>query len=102
MKTQIYKIKERVWLYPDEHAMDRWHFVDVGKKVSKEIKETYGAHRRGFGSVPVVVTVGKTSWKTSLFPDRKRGGYILPLKADARKKEGIKEGIMLAYTIQIR
>jgi len=67
-------------------AFGFWYFVTVDKKESKEIKEKYGKVRRGFGSVPVGVTVGKTSWKTSVFPN-KSGTYDLPIKALVRRKE---------------
>ena len=85
MKPKQYKIRSKVWLYP---GMAGWHFATVGKKETKEIKETYGKRRRGFGSMPVQVTVGETNWKTSIFPS-KDGTYVLPLKANVRKKEDI-------------
>jgi len=52
------------------------------------IKETYGKVHRGFGSIRVTVTVGDTTWKTSVFPN-KDGTYGLPIKASVRQKEGI-------------
>jgi hypothetical protein len=51
-----------------------------------------GATGRGWGSVPVVATIGGTTWKTSIFPDKKAGSFVLPLKAEVRKAEGIEEG----------
>lgn len=94
----IYKVKGKVWLYPGEAA---WHFVNVSKKVSREIKENFAAQARGFGSIRVKVMAGKTSWKTSIFPDSISGTYLLPIKADVRKKEKIREGTMLLYAIEI-
>ncbi len=35
------------------------------------------------------MTLGETRWKTSIFPDKKRGSYVLPLKASIRKKEHV-------------
>jgi len=89
MKSKQYKICAEVWVYPGATA---WHFVTVGKKESKEIKEKYGKVRRGFGSIPVEVTVGETRWKTSIFPNSRDGTYILPIKAQVRKEEEIYEG----------
>jgi hypothetical protein len=37
--------------------------------------------------VPVELRIGRTDWRTSLFP--KDGGYVLPLRASARKRENI-------------
>jgi len=100
MRSHIFKIKEKVWLYASAKAA--WHFVGLGKKISKEIKDGYlFIGKRGFGSVPVYATIGKTRWKTSIFPDSRRGEYILPLKSDVRKNEGIKNGDTISYSIEI-
>lgn len=94
-----YQIKTVVWRYKGDSG---WHFADVGKKVSDEIKVNQGSFRRGFGSVPVKVTIGKTSWETSIFPDKNSAGYILPLKKSVRQSEGIKEGDKIDMLLEIR
>lgn len=98
LKNQ-FKMRARVWLYP---GMASWHFVTLPKKQSEVIKETFGEMSRGWGSLPVVVTIGKTSWKTSIFPDKKVGAYLLPLKADVRKKEAIEDGDRISLLLEIR
>jgi hypothetical protein len=50
----------------------------------------------------VQVTLGKTSWKTSIFPDKKSGTYLLPLKVDVRRKEEITHGDSVNFSIQIK
>jgi len=95
-----FKFKTEVWLYPAEHAA--WHFATVDKKISEKIKDGQQGTRRGFGSVPVEVTVGKTTWETSIFPDKGHGAYVLPIKADVRKKEGIFGGDIITLHITIR
>jgi hypothetical protein len=99
MKGEKYTVRAKVWLYP---GMAGWHFVSVGKNESQKIKRKYGVGRRGFGSVPVLVNIGKTSWKTSIFPDKKSGVYVMPLKADVRKKEGITINKTITFSIQIQ
>jgi hypothetical protein len=60
------------------------------------------AHSRSaWGSIRVIATVGRTSWKTSIFPDKKRGAYLLPLKAAVRTKEKIEPGNTVAVTIEL-
>lgn len=98
MKHPTYVLRGRVWLYPGEAA---WHFVNVTKKVSEEIKENFSGSKRGFGSIKVKVTVGSTTWSTSIFPDKKTGTYILPLKAKVRKRENINDGGSISYTLEI-
>lgn len=55
----------------------------------------------GWGSLPVMATIGKTSWKTSIFPDKKSESYLLPLKAEVRKKEKIYEDQTILFLIKI-
>lgn len=94
-----FKIKSKVWLYP---GMAGWHFVNVSKRTSNEIENLFGGMAGGWGSLPVIVMVGKTRWKTSIFPDKKSGGYILPLKAEVRKKEHIVIGNTINFMIEIQ
>jgi hypothetical protein len=99
MELEKYTMRAKVWIY---HGMVGWHFVNVGKKQSAPIKKKYGIGRRGFGSVPVLVTMGKTSWRTSVFPEKKSGTYLLPLKAEVRKKEGIVNRDTIKFSIEIQ
>lgn len=88
-----------VWLYPGENAS--WHFVTLPKKESEVIKETFGKQSPGWGSLSVQVVIGVTKWKTSLFPDKRSGGYLLPLKAAVREKERIREGDQIRFVVTV-
>ncbi len=88
-----------VWLYPGAQAA--WHFVTIPETISATIKKTFGAQAKGWGSIAVETTIGKTTWKTSIFPDRKRNAYILPLKAAVREKEDIAKGEQIKVCLQI-
>jgi hypothetical protein len=95
---KVYKLRSKVWLYP---GMAGWHFIGVDEKNSHEIKATQiGMPRRGWGSIPVTVKLGKSEWKTSIFPD-KSGVYLLPVKAAVRKQERIVANDVVAYTITV-
>ena len=97
--SDIYKMRAKVWIYNGKAA---WHFVTLPKKQSALIKKTYGAFEVGWGSLHVIATVGKTSWKTSIFADGKRNAYLLPLKTAVRKKETIRGGDTIQFTIEIK
>ena len=99
MAREVFKIKAKVWLYTGGAAS--WHFVSLPKNKSEDIQERFGSARRGWGSIPVIVTIGETTWKTSIFPDKKTGTYFLPLKAEVRKKTNIAEGDTVNFTIEI-
>ena len=94
-----YKCKSEVIVYP---GMNGWRFLGLPQKDGKEIKEKFGTQAKGWGSLPVLVTIGTTTWKTSIFPDKKSGTYLLPLKAEVRKKEGIVDKEKISFTIQLR
>lgn len=91
-------MKSRVFVYP---GMGGWRFLGIPLKEGKEIKEKYGKHARGWGSLPVSVTIGKTVWKTSIFPDKKSGTYLLPLKAQVRKVEDIFDDDTVQFIITL-
>ncbi len=95
-----YKLQGKVTLYEGSKAV--WHFLVLPKKESAAISHFFGSLKRGWGSLPVLVTIGKTSWKTSIFPDRKAGAYILPLKAEVREKEKIRPGDTIRFRIEVR
>ena len=92
-------MRAEVWLYP---GMAGWHFLTLPKKLSDEVKKNFGALRHGWGSLPVKVTIGKTNWSTSIFPDKREGAYLFPIKADVRKKENITAGDAVSFSIEIR
>lgn len=90
---------EKLWLYPGATAS--WHFITLTKSIGKEIKENFGKNAKGFGSLPVEVTISKTTWKTSIFPDKYSGSYFLPVKASVRKKEDIFLDDKVKFTIRL-
>ena len=81
--------------------MDAWFFAYVDKEQATKIREKHGKVRRGFGSIKVTATIGKTTWRTSIFPDKHSGCYVLPLKAAVRRAEGIDVGDTISFTLKI-
>ncbi|MEO6532472.1 MAG: DUF1905 domain-containing protein, partial [Pseudolysinimonas sp.] len=55
----------------------------------------------GFNSVPVTVTIGATSWRTSIFPGGD-GRYSLPLKKAVRVAEKMERDSEVEVTIELR
>jgi hypothetical protein len=78
-------LRGKIWKYP---GFGGWHFFTVGRKTSTRIKSLMKNQVRGFGSIRVRAQIGKTEWKTSIFPT-KEGTYLLPVKAIVRNKEAI-------------
>ena len=73
--------------------------MTINKTLSKKIKAAKIPKARGFGSIRVMVTIGKTRWKTSIFPT-KEGEFVLPVKASVRKKEKLKDGDTLSVIFE--
>lgn len=99
MKNNKIKVRSKVWLYPGTTAA--WHFVTVPKKESEKITKEFGAMKRGWGSLPVSVQLGETNWNTSIFPDKRFGTYLLPLKAKVREAENVFAGDIISFSLII-
>lgn len=85
-----YSIKTKLWKWQSEKAA--WHFVSIDTHTSEEIKiRREPSLGGGFGAIKVEVTIGDTTWETSIFPSKTKG-FILPIKASVRKNENLKEG----------
>lgn len=97
---RTFSFSAKVWLYPGETAS--WHFVTLPQTLGQELKERFGKNARGWGSLPVTVTIGKTSWQTSIFPDKHSGSYLLPLKANVRRAEGVRQGDTVKIALVVR
>ena len=81
---------------------ENWTFVSLPAEASAEVRELVGvAPRRGFGSVRVRVTVGGSTWATSIFPDGTRGTYVLPIKKAVRKTETLEVGDLATVTVEL-
>jgi hypothetical protein len=90
------------WLWQAEKGS--WHFITLPQDKSEEIKyfnENMHEKKRGWGAVRVLVTIGNTSWETSIFPSKSHVAYILPIKADVRKKENISTGSQVKVRLKI-
>lgn len=82
--------------------MAAWRFILLPQTISSDIKTGFGKAKKGWGSIPVLVTVGKTTWETSIFPDKKSQSYLLPMKLEVRKKESMMDGDTVAVRVCIR
>ena len=92
-------LEAQVWLWSSNGAA--WHFLTVEGEAAAEVRYASLGLTRGFGSVPVEVTIGATRWRTSLFPSKSAGGFMLPLKAAVRKAEGFAAGDVVQVTLAI-
>ena len=86
-----YEFDAELWLWQARQA-DSWTFVSLPTDLADDILDLAGPVARGFGSLRVEVTLGSTVWRTSIFPDKARGTYVLPIKRAVRAAEGLTAG----------
>lgn len=77
-----------------------WFFVVMPEEESHNLKAISNFVTYGWGVIPVKVRIGKTEWKTSLFP--KDGRYLVPVKASIRKAEKLEEGDMVTVALDVQ
>lgn len=87
-----------VWRHDGDAA---WYFVTLPFDVADDVEERHGHAAGGFGSVRVRVRIGSTEWATSVFPDRKRKSYLLPVKAAVRRAEHLDDGSSVRVTLTV-
>ena len=91
------KFANKIWYW---RGPSPYFFVTVPADDSRDIKSVSKSVSYGWGMIPVQATIGKTTWKTSLFP--KDGAYVLPLKDSVRSAEDLHDGAEVAVQLEIR
>ncbi len=89
-----------LWIW-DARRADSWTFVSLPPEASEQIRDLTGGRYRGFGAVRVRVTVGGSTWTTSIFPDSARGCYVLPIKRAVRKAETLDAGDITNVAVEL-
>ena len=84
-----YSFTASIWPWKEHEGS--WWFATVPEDVSDDIEERHGSSAGGFGSIKVEVTVGATTWRTSLFPSMEQRAYVLPVKRSVRVAESLAE-----------
>ena len=76
-----------------------WYFVTVPDEECGDLEATSASVTYGWGMIPVVASIGRTEWTTSLWP--KDGRYVVPLKAAVRKAEGLELGDVVTVRLVV-
>jgi hypothetical protein len=92
-----FKITAKLWIYDGPSP---WYFITIPKKEASYIRKEFRDIHGGWGSLPVEVKIGKTSWKTSIFWEKK-GTYLLPIKKEVRKIENLTNGSTVKLILKL-
>lgn len=99
MTGQIkYEFSAKVWQYSSPGG---WYFISLPTDISKEIRENLKWQEEGWGRLKARAKIGNSEWETAIWFDSKHNAYLLPLKAEIRKKENIETGQDLKTSIWI-
>ena len=81
-KNILFDFKASVW----QHNGGGWFFVSLPEELSNEIRENLQWQEEGWGRMKAKAECNEVNWETAIWYDTKHKTYILPLKADVRKK----------------
>jgi hypothetical protein len=87
-------VRGPVWLWQGADgapAKGSWYFLTIAGETAQAIRAA-ASKADAWGSVRIEARIGGTTWRTSLFPSKQAGGWLLPLKAGVRKAEKLAEG----------
>ncbi|MFN8274704.1 MAG: DUF1905 domain-containing protein [Flavobacteriaceae bacterium] len=78
-----------------------WWFVTLPPEISAEIRTHLKEFEEGWGRLKATAQINQYSWATAIWFDTKAQSYLLPLKAEVRKKEAIVLGKTLEVIIWV-
>ena len=93
-----YKFTAHIWKHS---ATEGWYFVSLPIESSEEIRLNMKWQEEGWGRMKAKAKIRETLWDTAIWYDTKLNTYILPVKADIRKKEKIEIGNILDVEITL-
>lgn len=94
------KIKYQFTAQPWQHqGPGGWYFVTLPTEMSAEIRTHLKEFEEGWGRLKARAQINQHLWDTAIWFDTKTQSYLLPLKADVRKKEVIFVGTPIEVTL---
>lgn len=76
-----------------------YHFVVLPPPETERLRAVASRVTYGWGCIPATVTLGTTTFTTAIFP--KDGGFRVPVKAAARRAEGVELGDDVALVVVV-
>lgn len=83
-----YEFSSKIWQHDSSGG---WYFAALPKDFSREIRENLKWQEEGWGRMKASAEIGTLKWDSAIWFDTKRGTYILPIKAEIRRKGNIEK-----------
>lgn len=96
-----FELEATLWRWQPNGKGGGWHFITIDGQTAAEMRYAALGRTGGFGSIKVDARIGGTRWQTSVFPHKESGGFILPVKAEVRKREGLSEGDAVTMSLSV-
>lgn len=93
-----YEFSANAWQYSSPGG---WWFVSLPLEIAQEIRENLRWQEVGWGRLKAIARIGETEWNTAIWFDSKMKTYLLPIKAEIRKKENVETGIPYNVTLWV-
>jgi len=93
-----YDFSGKIWKH---NANGGWFFVSLPTDISEEIREHLKWQEEGWGRMKASANVNGLEWNTAIWFDKKLNTYLLPIKADIRKKASLKLDDRINVSISI-
>jgi hypothetical protein len=94
-----FEFRAPLWVWSARR--DLWTFVTLPPDATDEILMRSELGGRGFGSVPVRARIGRTTWRTSVFPQGADGPFVLPVKRAVRDANSLGVGDTAAVHVEV-
>ncbi|MFZ9870220.1 MAG: DUF1905 domain-containing protein [Candidatus Kapaibacteriota bacterium] len=93
-----YTFTSAVWRHEGPAA---WHFVSLPLELSRQTRELFSIAETGWGRLQARAAIGAVEWSTAIWFDTKRSTYLLPIKADVRRRTGVESGMVVEVTVSV-
>ena len=96
-----YEFLAKVLFYSSTGKTGGWWIVCLPKEMAHGIRESLKCLEEGWGRMKITAKIGGSQWATAIWFDTKLDTYLLPVKAEIRKKEKFETGSEVEVTIWI-
>lgn len=93
-----YEFSAKLWRSPGAAG---WHFVTLPADLSAQVRAMAGGLMNAFGSLRINARIGDSAWSTSLFFDTKHNAFLLPVKAEVRRKTRTVDGDEINVSVEL-
>lgn len=99
MKMRKYSFQEQLWKHRGKGG---WHFVTLPKTLAVRIRKQHVFEEEGWGRLAVTAQINNCRWETAIWYDTKAKSYLLPVKAEIRKKQSLDTGNTVKVVLLIK